>query len=260
MQRSVSEGTPVHSGQLRPEQLRWALEGQKALIPFHGHPFLAYVLSALADGGVELAVVVVGPGHHPVRSYLEGLVTEHLTIRIVTQEEPLGGAHAMEAARPALADAPFLVVNGDNFYPPAAVARGLSLRGHGMVAFPTEALVNGGNISPDRVAAYALVARGPDGCLQDVVEKPTPGEMGRFGHDPLVSMTCWHFLPRVFRYLPHLTRSPRGELELPDLVRLLVEAGECVEVVDGVAGVLDLTGADDIQGVGEALEGRRVRL
>ena len=71
MQRSVSESAAARPETLRPEQLQRAREGQKALIPFHGHPFLAYVLSALADGGVERAVVVVGPGTHPVRSYLE---------------------------------------------------------------------------------------------------------------------------------------------------------------------------------------------
>lgn len=260
MRRSVSGASSAHLEKLHPKQLQRAREGQKALIPFHGHPFLAHVLSALADGGVEQAVVVVGPGPHPIRSYLERVVTERLTIRMATQEEPLGGAHAMNAAGPALADAPFLVVNGDNFYPPAAVARGLSLRGHGMVAFPTEALVQRGNIPRERVAAFALVARGPDGHLQEVVEKPAPGEMGRFGTDPLVSMTCWHFLPSVFQHLPRLSPSPRGELELPGLVRLLVEAGECVEVVKGEGGVLDLTGVDDVPGVSRALKGRQVRL
>jgi dTDP-glucose pyrophosphorylase len=260
--------------ELDPAQLRAAGEGRKGLIPFHGHPFLSHVLSALADGGVREVCLVVGPGPDPVRACFEASPTTRLRIRFAVQERPTGSAHALLAAEAFAGGDPVLVVNGDNLYPPAVVNRVGRIRGSGLAGFRASALSAGGAIPPERIAAFAVVASDEEGCLREIIEKPGPEELARLGDDPLVSMTCWRFEPEIFEACRQVGPSPRGEHELPDAVMALVRgsgpgrpgeqagtrSGQCVQVVPVEAEVLDLTERGDVPRVAAGLEGREVRL
>jgi dTDP-glucose pyrophosphorylase len=256
---------------LDPAQRRAADEGRKGLIPFHGHPFLSWVLSALADGGIEEVCLVVGPEPDPVRAHFETLPTSRLRIRFAVQDGPTGSAHALLAAERFAGNAPVLVVNGDNLYPPEVVDRVRRIEGNGLAGFRASALSAGGAIPPERIAAFALLAADADGRLTEIVEKPGPDERAGLGADPLVSMTCWRFEPEIFEACRGVSPSPRGEHELPDAVVDLVRGtgpggptespcGRRVEVVPVEAQVLDLTGRDDIPRVEARLRGREVRL
>lgn len=247
------------------EQRYWADRGQKALIPFHGHPFLSYVLSALADGGIREVCVVVAAGDDPVRAYLHRHETDsgfqRLEVTFAVQEVPTGSAHALLAARSFAGEDPVLVVNGDNLYPAPVVDEVRRLGGDGLAGFRARALVEKGGIEASRIAAFALVDTRPDGCLERIVEKPDPKVATGFGSDPMVSMNCWRFKPAIFSACRRVSPSPRGEHELPDAVRLRIhEEGACVQVVPVDAGVLDLTRRRDVSRVQAQLQGREVRL
>ena len=56
---------------LAGEQAVAADAGLKAMIPI-GRPFIDYILSALADAGIEEACLVIGPEHASVRLHFEG--------------------------------------------------------------------------------------------------------------------------------------------------------------------------------------------
>src|SRR5262249_50940137 len=72
--------------------------GLKAMIPFR-RPFLDYVLSALADGGVTRACLIVAPDHHRIRDYyVRERPPSRLTISFAVQEEPIGTANALLSA------------------------------------------------------------------------------------------------------------------------------------------------------------------
>jgi dTDP-glucose pyrophosphorylase len=262
-----SDGDPA----LDPAQRRAADEGRKGLIPFHGHPFLSWVLSALADGGIEEVCLVVGPEPDPVRAHFEALPTGRLRIRFAVQERPTGSAHALLAAEGFAGNAPVLVVNGDNLYPPKVVDRVRRIQGNGLAGFRASALSAGGAIPPERIAAFAVVGVDEEGCLTEIIEKPGPDQMARLGDDPLVSMTCWRFESEIFEACRRVGPSPRGEHELPDAVMGLVRGagpgepatnpdGGRVRVVPVEAEVLDLTGRGDIPRVEARLRDREVRL
>lgn len=244
-------------------QARWADLGVKTLIPFHGHPFLAHVLSALADGGIREVCVVVGPGDDPIRDYLRQRERDFRRLRthVAVQERPTGSAHALMAAGSFAGEDPVLVVNGDNLYPAAVVDDVRRLDGDGLAGFGARALVEKSGIDASRVAAFALISVDAQGCLDEIVEKPDPGEAARFGPDPMVSMTCWRFTSAMFDTCRLVPPSPRGEHELPDAVRLhMREDGACVQVIPVEAGVLDLTRRSDIPRVEALLQDREVRL
>ena len=237
-----------------------AARGLKGLIPFHGQPYLSYVLSALADAGIGEVILVVRPGADPIRAHYEAIRTERLRIRFAVQEEPLGTAHALLMGEEQVGGEPFLLINSDNYYPAPALAAVAALEGSGMAGFRREVLSTRGNIPPERVAAYALVSTDADGFIEEIVEKPDAADIARLEGHAWISMTCWRFEQTIFAAARAVGRSRRGEYELPDAVAGLVRSGERFRVVPVEEGVLDLSSRADVPSVAERLAGIEVRL
>ena len=87
-----------------------------------GRPFLDYLLSALVDAGLEEVCLVIGPEHSEVRErYGKGDTRARVSFAI--QEEPRGTADALLAAESFTAGESFVVLNSDNYYPVAVLAK-----------------------------------------------------------------------------------------------------------------------------------------
>lgn len=246
---------------LDPEQAAMADEGLKALIPFRGAPFIAYVATALADAGIEDICLVVRPGPDPIRAWAESAAARRVRLSCAVQDEPRGSAHALLAAEAFAADDPFLVINADNYYPPAVLRALAALDGSGLAGFRPEALVTRANIPAERIAAYALVTADAAGRMTGIVEKPGPETRRALENRALVSMTCWRFTPAIFEACRAIAPSVRGEYELPDAVRHAAESlGEPFTILPTDEGVLDLSVREDVEAVGRWLEGLTVDL
>jgi dTDP-glucose pyrophosphorylase len=246
--------------QLNAAQAAAADEGLKAFIPI-GRPFLDYILSALADAGLTRLCVVIGPEHDVVRRYYASEVTlTRISVDFAVQAEPRGTADAVLAAEPWTEGEPFLVVNGDNYYPVDALRALAALTLPGLVAFSREGLLADGQIAPERILRFALLDL--DGLrLRRIVEKPDQVDLTRFNRGFYVSMNCWRFDTRIFDACRRVGLSPRGELELPLTVQQAIDDGRFpVEAVLSEAGVLDLSGRADIAAVAQRLAGVEVRL
>jgi dTDP-glucose pyrophosphorylase len=231
--------------------------GVKAMMPFE-RPFLDYVLSSLADAGIDEVVLVIGPEHSSVRTYYtETAKPTRLAVRFAVQEKPRGTADAVFAARDAVRNAPFLVLNSDNYYPTESFARLAEMAGNGLVAFEAEALVRESGIEPERVWKYALVDIAPDESLREIREKPTPSS--QLPTASWVSMNLWSFTPVIFEACQRVMPSPRGELEVQDAVTIAMrDLGVRFGVVragTSMAGVLDLSQRADVAVVRERLAG-----
>lgn len=243
------------------EQARVADTGVKAMIPI-GRPFLDYGLSALADAGVGRVVLVIGPEHDLVRDYYtRTCVPTRLSVEFAIQAEPRGTADAVASAAEAIGDSDFLVLNSDNYYPPDALRALVALDGPGLVAFGSEAMVREAGVPADRIGKLAVVRIGQGDILDDVIEKPSPEVLATFGDEVFVSMNCWRFDRTVLDACRRVSPSPRGELELPDAVRLsMTKMGSVFRVIRMNAGVLDLSSRGDIAEVAARLASVKVRL
>jgi glucose-1-phosphate thymidylyltransferase len=252
--RRADDGVALETGQAEA-----AAAGVKALIPV-GRPFLDYVLSSLADAGYTDVCLVIGPEHDALRDrYARAVDLARLRIHFAVQERPLGTADAVLAVEPFADGDELLVVNSDNLYP-LAVLRGLrELTGAGLGLFSGQGLVRGG-IPAERLRSFAFVLVDSHGFLTDIVEKPDEATFASFGDDPPVSMNCWRLPVSIFAACRDVKPSLRGELELPDAVRLAVARGARFAVVRSDEGVLDLTRRGDIAAVTERLRGVAVRL
>jgi dTDP-glucose pyrophosphorylase len=251
MQRGVDEAG------LAPEQRVAAALGLKALIPFHGHPFLSWVLTTLADAGITNVCLVTGGDDHPVRRHYSKLETARIRIEFAEQTEPRGSAQALLAAEPVVAGNDFVLINADNDYPVPAIDALRRLDGPGLIGFRAAGLLRA-NVTAERLKAYALLDVSPDGMLRRIHEKPAAAV---FADDALISMTCWRFDHRIFKACRSVGLSERGEYELPDAVNGAIRALDVqFRVVAMDAPVLDLSRPEDVAAIGTLLSGRRVDL
>jgi len=143
---------------LTSQQAVAAASGYKALMPIGGHRLIDYSLAALADAGIERAVLVVGPEHEDFRRHIDSLRLTRLTIDLAVQREPLGTADAVLSAEAAVDGEPFLMVNGDNYYPHRALRDLARHRGTALAGF-------------DRAAWARLADRTPLPLTQDDIDR-----------------------------------------------------------------------------------------
>lgn len=232
---------------LDPAQAAAADAGLKAMMPVPRRPLIDYILSALADADCRDVCIIVAPNDDRIRAYYTSEMPERVRLTFVVQERPLGTANALLEAEVFAAREPFLVMNGDNYYPPDVLRPLAALRGPGLPAFRRSALLAGGNIDAERVLAYAVLRIGPGGILEDVIEKPGAEIARALGDEFYVSMNCWRFDARMFDACRAILPSARGELELPEAVRHAVRVlGVRFETFEAAGGVLDLSRRSDI--------------
>ena len=239
-------------------QSRVADSGLKAMIPFR-RPFLDYILSSLADAGCLDICLVIGPEHDAVRDYYERTrPPERVRVAFAIQQQARGTADAVLSAESFAQDAPFLVLNADNYYPVDVLRALVALDGPGLPAFRRSTLIEQSNIDAERIRSFALLTVDETGTLVDIIEKPDPDTFARyFGDDAIdgrheirdvrVSMNCWRFGSSIFTACRSIELSPPGELELPNAVRYAVRVmGERFRAIPVDAGVLDLSRLEDI--------------
>lgn len=252
---------------LDDRQQRAADLGLKAMMPVGedgpdgaARPFVDHVISELADAGLTDICLVIGPEHGLVRDYYAAQQLERVRISFAVQAEALGTADAVRAAREFAGGERFVMINADNFYPAEAVRALVRAPGTATVGFDAAAMIEKSNIPAERIAAFAILHTDDDGHLIDLIEKPAPEVVERFGPHARISMNCFLFGPSIFTACDAIGPSARGEYEIVDAVRWLISSGEPVTVVPAAEGVLDMSGRTDVPLVAAALARRAVSL
>lgn len=172
------------------------LHRPKPLIPLLDRPLLAHILDELV-GLVERATIVVGYRAELVETFF-GPEYRGIALRYARQPVVNGTAGALLAAAPL--DEPFFVLNGDNL-----AAREDVL---GVCAGPYA--VAGLPVADARSFGVLQVV---DGRVLAILEKPADPPPGA-----LANPGIYHFGQAVFPLLERIAPSPRGELELTDLI------------------------------------------
>jgi bifunctional UDP-N-acetylglucosamine pyrophosphorylase/glucosamine-1-phosphate N-acetyltransferase len=190
---------------LRPH----TLTTPKPMLPVRGRPILDWTLGAL-PASVDRVIVVVNYLAERVSAYLKS--QKHRTqYEVVRQETPRGTGDAVRSCQPLIRSDRFLVLNGDDLYGAADVAR--------LAACPAGLLVQ--TVTEPRKFGIAFLKA--DGSLEKLVEKPDLD-------GPRLANTGAYVFPRsVFKH--ELKLSARGEYEVTDYVSALATDGR-VEVVE----------------------------
>jgi bifunctional UDP-N-acetylglucosamine pyrophosphorylase/glucosamine-1-phosphate N-acetyltransferase len=172
----------------------------KPMLPVADRPLAAHTADAAVDAGATELVFVVGYGADSVRGYF-GDEYRGIPVAYAVQEEQLGTAHAVAAARDHL-DGPFAVLNGDNLYDAGGIA---SL----FAAAPSVA----GYRVPDPTS-YGVLST-DDRRVTGIVEKPDepPSDLANAG--------AYAFPAEAEGWLD-VGQSERGEYEITDVLERVI--------------------------------------
>jgi len=172
----------------------------KPMLPVADRPLMAHTADGAVEAGVDELVLVVGYEQNVVREYF-GESYRGVPVSYVVQEEQLGTAHAVQAAREHL-DGAFAVLNGDDLYDPASLADLFS----GGPAVGTYEVEN-----PRPYGVFAI----DDGTVTDIVEKPDDPPTNQ------VNVGAYVF-PSEARDWLDVPLSERGEHEITDVLERVI--------------------------------------
>jgi len=182
----------------------------KQLIPVANNPVLVRVIESIRDAGVEDIGVVIGATGPEVREALGTGERWGVRITSIEQPEPLGLAHAVKVARDFLGDERFVMFLGDN------VIQG------GINRLISDFAHNDWNCQivlkeVENPSAFGVVKLGADGQIEHIVEKPAnpPSNLALVG--------IYMFDHHIHKAVDAIRPSARGELEITDAIRWLVE-------------------------------------
>ncbi len=249
---------PDANADLNAAQAAMADSGIKGMVDV-GRPFLDFVISSLADAGVERVCLVIGPEHGVVSHYYrEAGKPARVLLDFVIQEDPLGTANAVLAAEHWVGDGSFLVLNSDNYYPARALQALRLAKAPAIAGFRRSVLINEGNVHPDRAARFGALQMDGDGFLERILVGAAAAE--KPDTEALASMNCWLFDRTIFGACRRVPKSARDEFELPQAVQLAIDRHEMkLTVVPIDAAVLDLSSKSDVAAVARLLAEIAVR-
>ena len=186
----------------------------KQLLPIYDKPMIYYPLSALMLAGIrEICVITTPQDQDQFQRTLGDGSQWGVSLSYVTQPSPDGLAQAFILAEDFLDGAPSALVLGDNIF-----------FGHGLpkLMATADAKTEGGTVFGYHVAdpeRYGVVDFDDAGRAREIIEKPAEPPSN-------YAVTGLYFLDgsapeRARRVQP----SPRGELEITDLLQMYLEEG-----------------------------------
>ncbi|MEV0231194.1 glucose-1-phosphate thymidylyltransferase [Nonomuraea sp. NPDC050786] len=187
----------------------------KQLVPIANKPVLYYGLEAIRNAGIVDVGIIVGDTAREVREAVGDGSRFGLKVTYIPQEEPLGLAHCVLIARDFLADEPFVMYLGDNFL----------VNGFADLVDAYRTADYDAQILLTKVAEpqfYGVAELGPDGEIIGLEEKPV------CPRSDLAIVGVYTFSPAIHDAVRAISPSARGELEITDAIRWLVDNGHRV--------------------------------
>lgn len=185
----------------------------KHLLPLHDKPMIYYAMSTLMAAGVQDIVLVTAEDQ--IKQFEQALGDGRdfgIQISYQGQTAARGVADVLNVAHRQLGDEAFAFILGDNFFYGPGLGRRLAEIRPGQ----------GGHVFAARVSnpqEYGVVSLAPDGTPTDIQEKPANPASN------LAIPGLYFYAPDIWPLLASLKPSDRGELEISDLNRALLERG-----------------------------------
>lgn len=186
----------------------------KPLLPLANRITLEYAFDRLKEIGVTEICIVVGENEEAMR---RALGTGHqfgVQLSYVRQTEPKGLAHAVGFAKEFVGGDSFVLYLGDAIY--SHDFKALAEK------FVSTGCANLNVVKPVDDPRRFGVANVDGDRITKLVEKPAEPESN------LAMAGLYFFGPQIWRVLPDLKPSPRGEFEITDAIQTLVDQGEDV--------------------------------
>jgi len=192
----------------------------KPLLPVANRPVLTHTIEQLVAAGVGEVLLVIGHQAALVRSAL-GERQGGVRLRYVLQDDPKGTGQATALIEEFAAGEPFLMMFGD-----IATSRRHAADIVRIYADERPAALLSVRYFRDPASGGAVYVEG--NRVVRIVERPKPGETTTH----YINAGIFVFPPAIFDLLRRVDLSPRGEYELTDALRMLIESGQTVRAYD----------------------------
>ncbi len=194
----------------------------KPLLPVNGRPTLDYVLTAVANAGIQHVCLITHYLQEQIHDYVGDGSQWGLSSSFCTQLEMKGTAHALQTAvhaHPHLfpQTAHFLLTATDYIFTPNFLAD--LCQAHQQAQ--TDMVVSLKEVPTAELSSRSSVEIDKNGRIHQIIEKP------KLGQAPSnLSANLTFVLPTaVTHYLPHMQPSPRGEYELQTILNQMLDDG-----------------------------------
>jgi NDP-sugar pyrophosphorylase family protein len=212
----------------------------KHLIEINGKPFLYYLLKNLKEAGFTEVIMVIGYKKEIMEKFLSAYDGE-FKITIVNQFEKLGEKYGtlcpVECVKDIIKrDESFILVMGDNLYSVGDLKK----------FFIDDDFNYISGLKHTCPQKYGVLIRDGEDYLEKIIEKPTT-----YVGD-LINTAMYKLTPAIFKKLPLVKKSSRGEYEITDAINLLAREKR-VKIKEISDYWLDFGKPEDVQTIEEFL-------
>ena len=208
----------------------------KQLMPVYDKPMVYYPLATLMQAGIKEILIISTPEEtHRFEELLGNGENFGISISYKEQPSPDGLAQAFILAEEFLDGAPAALVLGDNMFYGHDLTKSLQNAN----AQQTGGTVFGYHVSNPR--SYGVVEFDDSGTAISIEEKPVVPKSN------YAVPGLYFFDSRVVKFAKNVKPSPRGELEITDVIDQYLKAGELkVEIMGRGTAWLDTGTHDDL--------------
>jgi len=176
---------------------------QKVLLEIAGKPFLYYLLTNLKKAGFNEIGLIVGYKKEQFQPFMDKY---GFKATLIEQDELLGTGHAISLCQDFVGDEDFVVLYGDNLWSVSDLKK---------IQIDDDLCYVSG-IKHDHPEKYGVFIIDGE-YLVDMPEKPQ-----EFVSD-IINTSPFKFTKEIFTALKEINKSPRGEYEINDAVKLLAK-------------------------------------
>jgi UTP--glucose-1-phosphate uridylyltransferase len=212
----------------------------KEMLPIVDKPTIQYVVEEAVSAGIQDILIITGRGKRAVEDHFDRAtelehflrsrgkahelelveaVTRPARIHYIRQGEPLGLGHAVLQAKDHVGNQPFVVLLGDDISVPERSATRLMMEAY--KKYETSILAVQA-VAENEVSRYGIIAGeeiSPGEIrVKDLIEKPAVNE----APSNLAIIGRYLLTPAIFACLERTKPDPKGEIQLTDGLRLLL--------------------------------------
>jgi glucose-1-phosphate thymidylyltransferase len=183
----------------------------KQLLPVFNKPLIYYPIATLMQFGIREILIITTKADLPLYEKLLGDGSSFgIKLEFLTQDRPDGIAQSVVIGSSFIHDSNFALMLGDNFFYGLnpSILHDYDLTSMGATIFGIEVA----NPSQYGVAELKL-----DGSVQSIIEKPVSSRSG------LAIPGLYFFDKNATEWVLELKKSPRGELEITDLLSMYLK-------------------------------------
>lgn len=180
---------------------------------------IEHVVEAYKIAGISDISIIVGWKKHAILDYFGSGKRLDVDITYLVQDEREGLAKAVDVGKKAMGEESFAVVLGDNFFYPKTFLKDI-------IEFHQQknSDCTVGVFRVDDVTPYGVISPEKGGKIKDIVEKPKQ-------EDAPSNLACagiYVFEPVIFDAIAKTPKDHRGEYQLTDAIKILVQEGKNV--------------------------------